>query len=598
MLRQIGEYMKYDYLVLIIATATYFGCSTKRSAEESGDARTDIRETAFCGDGSCADHENCWTCPEDCQCKCGDGVCTHGEYCALCPNDCDCQTLAVTPPMGWNTWNRFKCDIHEDLVKETAQALVATGMRDLGYVYVNLDDCWQVARDGNGRIIADPERFPSGIKALADYVHALGLRLGIYTCAGRLTCQERPGSYGYELLDMQTYADWGIDYVKVDWCFTEGLNPRERYAIFRDAILATGRPMVLSICNWGLDSPWVWGPHTGHLWRTSMDIFDQWISVLINLEMTLPWAGFATPGHWNDPDMLEVGNGGMSNSEYKALMSLWAMLAAPLIAGNDLRTMDVETAAILTNKEVIAINQDPLGLQAVEVAATVEGGRVLAKPLAYPGLRAVLFFNPTEDTIEMAVTFSDLGLESGPVRITDVWGNADFGEYIDSFHARVEGHSALLLRLQGKEPMPPPGQVYVSSLPFAYAANTVGPVRRDQAAAGDERPLEIAGKMYPHGIGVHGASRILVHLGGKCTRFEAEVGLDASAAPGATVRFEILADGESVYSTPLMKKNNGAIPISLSLERPRYLELRVDAGADDYKGDVADWAEARLDCGQ
>ena len=303
--------------------------------------------------------------------------------------------LAATPPMGWNSWNLFACDIDEDLIRSMADTIVSSGMRDLGYEYVNLDDCWQVERDADGTIVPDPERFPSGIGVLADYMHTRGLKLGIYTCAGHFTCEGRPGSYGHEAQDMRTYAEWGVDLVKVDWCYTDGLDSRERYQLFHDGIAASGREMLLSICNWGYQAPWVWGPKLGQMWRTSMDIKDGLIPLMMNLQMTEPLAAFAGPGRWNDPDMLEVGNGGMSQALYQAHFGIWAMLAAPLITGNDLRSMDDTTRELLTNPEVIAVDQDPMG-RAAPLLRVTDGVRVYARPLTGDGLRAVLFFNPSQ----------------------------------------------------------------------------------------------------------------------------------------------------------------------------------------------------------
>lgn len=555
---------------------------------------------SVCGDGTCADGEECWTCPEDCACRCGDGVCTHGEFCAVCPQDCDCETLAATPPMGWSSWNRFRCDLDENLVREVAVAMVSNGMADAGYRYVNLDDCWQVDRDASGRIRADPDRFPNGIAALAEFVHSLGLRLGIYTCAGTLTCQDRPGSYGHEALDAATYAEWGVDYVKVDWCHTEGLDPRQRYAVFRDAIAASGRPMVLSICNWGLDSPWVWGPETGHLWRTSMDIFDAFISVLWNFESTVGLAAFATPGHWNDPDMLEVGNGGMTEDESRAHMSLWAILSAPLVAGNDVRNLDDETRAILLNPEVIAVDQDPLGLQGVRIRVDDDGVQVLAKPLALPGHRAVVLFNPTQDPRTVTVRFEDLGLGPGPVRVRDLWSRTDLGDFIGEFGADVPAHGARMVRVQGAEPVPPAGETPVSDLPFVFAANALGPVERDRAnggaAPGDGPSLRLGGVGYARGLGVNAASRVLLHLGGRCDRFLATAGLDDSAGPKASVGFEVLADGRTLFQSERVTRGSPAIRIDLQVTGSRVLELRVSAAGDDTEGDAADWADARVVC--
>ena len=281
--------------------------------------------------------------------------------------------LAATPPMGWNSWNHFGCDVDEQLIRDTADAMVSSGMKDAGYEYVNIDDCWHGERDSDGNIRPDPERFPSGMKALADYVHSKGLKLGIYSDAGAKTCAGRPGSRGHEYQDALTYARWGIDYLKYDWCHTQGLNAEAAYLTMRDGLTTAGRPIVLSICEWGTNDPWEWAQDIGHLWRTTGDItacFDcevghgTWSSlgVLRILDKQHGLRGHAGPGHWNDPDMLEVGNG-MTVNEDRAHFSMWAMLAAPLLAGNDLRKMSEETRQILTNAEVVAVDQDELGVQ-------------------------------------------------------------------------------------------------------------------------------------------------------------------------------------------------------------------------------------------
>ena len=281
--------------------------------------------------------------------------------------------LAKTPPMGWNSWNRFQCNVSETLIRETADAMVVNGMRDAGYQYVNIDDCWHGTRDTLGFIRPDPQRFPSGMKALADYVHGKGLKLGIYSDAGWKTCGGRPGSRGYEFQDAQQYARWGVDYLKYDWCNADSLKASGAYTTMRDAIYRAGRPMVFSICEWGDNQPTTWAPAIGHLWRTTGDItncwdcelnhgtWSQW-GVLQIIDKQKPLRRFAGPGHWNDPDMLEVGNG-MTVIEDRSHFTMWAMLAAPLIAGNDLRTMPATTREILTNREIIAIDQDSLGVQ-------------------------------------------------------------------------------------------------------------------------------------------------------------------------------------------------------------------------------------------
>ncbi len=272
--------------------------------------------------------------------------------------------LAKTPPMGWNSWNKYHCDVSEELIMNMADAMVNSGMKDAGYEYIVIDDCWQVDRDENGEIVVDEERFPHGMKYLADYIHSKGLKFGIYSCAGTLTCQRRPGGRGHEFQDARTYARWGVDYLKYDWCNTGTQDARASYATMRDALFAAGRPIVFSLCEWGSNKPWEWAGAVGNLWRTTGDIGDNWNSMIGIFERQKDLARYAGPEGWNDPDMLEVGNGGMTTEEYKTHFSLWCMLASPLMAGNDLSDMTPEIKSILMNKEIIALNQDTLGLQA------------------------------------------------------------------------------------------------------------------------------------------------------------------------------------------------------------------------------------------
>lgn len=284
--------------------------------------------------------------------------------------------LALSPPMGWNSWNIFGCDINEEMIRGVADALVDSGLKDAGYEYIVIDDCWHGERDSLGFIQANPDRFPSGIKALADYVHSKGLKFGIYSDAGNTTCAGRPGSRGHEYQDALTYAEWGIDYLKYDWCDTEGLSGIGAYTTMSQALKKAGRPILFSLCDWGHNKPWEWAKEVGHMWRTTGDIYLCWdcahdhggwfswgILKILDMHHDLNIREYAGPGHWNDPDMLQVGNG-LSVNEDRAHFAIWAMLAAPLIAGNDLRKMTKETLGILTNAEVIAINQDKLGIQA------------------------------------------------------------------------------------------------------------------------------------------------------------------------------------------------------------------------------------------
>lgn len=274
------------------------------------------------------------------------------------------ENLAKTPPMGWNSWNKFHCDVSEKLIMETADAMVSSGMKDAGYEYIVIDDCWQVSRDADGNIVADKDRFPHGIKYLADYIHSKGLKFGIYSSAGTVTCQRRPGGFGHEYQDALFYARSGVDYLKYDWCGSTTQDQKSSYTNMRDALYTAGRPIVFSICEWGTSKPWEWAGTVGHLWRTTGDISDSWNSMIDIFDKQKELSRYAGPGKWNDPDMLEVGNGGMTTEEYKTHFSLWCMLAAPLMAGNDLKSMSAETKAILMNKEMIAINQDTLGRQA------------------------------------------------------------------------------------------------------------------------------------------------------------------------------------------------------------------------------------------
>ena len=360
--------------------------------------------------------------------------------------------LARTPPMGWNSWNKFGCNVSDKLIREVATAISANGMREAGYQYVTIDDCWQVARTPQGVIVADSARFPQGIKALADFVHGKGLRFGIYTDAGRKTCEGRPGSYGHEAQDAKTYASWGVDYVKIDWCNADGLDARTQYTTFRDALAASGRPIVFSICEWGSNRPWEWAPAVGNLWRTTGDIADRWSSVLTLVDLSSQYWHVARPGAWNDPDMLEVGNGGMTHTEYRAHFSLWAMMAAPLIAGNDVRTMwdstraSADTRDILLNKDVIAVDQDSLGVQGTIVQASPNELQVWVKPLA-DGSRAVLLFNRASVSSTITADWGRVGVTTKKARVRDLWAHTDSAVVESRYAASVPAHGVVMLRV-------------------------------------------------------------------------------------------------------------------------------------------------------
>jgi len=375
--------------------------------------------------------------------------------------------LALTPPMGWNSWNTFGLEINEDLIKEMADAMVETGLRDAGYVYLVLDDAWMAKeRDEDGKLYGDPERFPNGMEALGAYIHSKGLKFGIYNCAGSQTCGGFPGGRGYEYIDAQTYADWGVDYLKYDWCNTEKLNAEGAYMTMRDALYATGRPIVFSICEWGDNQPWEWGENIGHLWRISGDIvncFDceighgSWSSwgiwKVINMRQNI--RKYAGPGHWNDLDMMEVGNG-MTDAEDRTHFAMWSLLASPLIMGNDLRSISEETLKTLGNKEVIAVNQDPLGIQGFRFSNENQI-EIWIKPLDNDEW-AMTFVNMKDEPIEL--NFDWLKHEMGDdinqrfihfdkdtYKIRDLYNHKDLGDTSKNLKATIGVHDVLMVRL-------------------------------------------------------------------------------------------------------------------------------------------------------
>ena len=372
------------------------------------------------------------------------------------------KALALTPPMGWNTWNKFGCNVSDELVRGMADAMVKSGMKDAGYQYIVIDDCWQVSRDLNANIVADPQRFPNGIKALADYVHSLGLSFGIYSDAGTKTCAGRPAGLGHEYQDALMYASWGVDYLKYDWCNTlPGQDAKSSYANIRQALDASGRPIVLSICEWGGRQPWLWGQQSGgNLWRTTGDIQDRWAGkkewapgiccnngVTAIVDQNEPLYAQAGPGHWNDPDMLEVGNGGMTTTEYRSHFSLWAIMAAPLMAGNDIRNMTPDIHDILTNKEVIAIDQDALGQQGRRVWKDGDL-EVWAKQLQ-DGSRAVLLLNRSGSQQTITATWEQIGYPAHvSAAVRDLWAHKDVGKFNGKFSAPVESHGVVVVTVK------------------------------------------------------------------------------------------------------------------------------------------------------
>lgn len=380
------------------------------------------------------------------------------------------ETLAQMPQMGWNSWNKLGCNVDEKTIREMADAMASSGLKDAGYEYIVIDDCWQVGRDEHGDVLADPVRFASGMKALADYVHGKGLKFGLYSDAGWQTCGKRTGSRGREFQDAKRYAEWGVDYLKYDWCFTDGLKAEGAYLTMSTALKEAGHPILFSLCEWGTSKPWTWAAKVGHSWRTTGDItacFDcvlnhgDWkaFGVLQIMDMQKGLREHAGPGHWNDPDMLEVGNG-MSESEDRAHFSIWAMLAAPLIAGNDLRNMSEATRAILANKAVIAVNQDKLGVQGFRFAAK-DGVEYWFKPLsggdwAFMALNRSkqarsIRFDWAKQVLKDKLSGRDAALKTKRYALRDLWKDQLAGDTSKPLTAKIDAHDVLVLRLMPME---------------------------------------------------------------------------------------------------------------------------------------------------
>ncbi len=378
------------------------------------------------------------------------------------------ENLAQTPPLGWNSWNTFGTDINEELVKGIADKFVELGLKDAGYQYIVLDDGWMSKeRDANGNLVADPIKFPNGMKALADYIHSKGLKFGLYNCAGATTCAGYPGSRGHEYQDARTYASWDVDYLKYDWCNTDKINAESAYTTMRDALYKAGRPVVFSICEWGDTQPWKWAKDIGHLWRVTGDIINCWdcevghgswsssgIWKIINMRKDIRKA--AGPGHWNDFDMMEVGNG-MTGAEDRTHFAMWSMLASPLIMGNDLRTASKETIKTLSNKEVIAVNQDKLGIQGFRFT-NENNMEIWLKPLDN-NQWAMTFINMSDNPVDFVFDWKKhnigddvngryVDMKKNVFKIRDVFNHKNLGDTSTNLKAKIEPHDVLMVTLK------------------------------------------------------------------------------------------------------------------------------------------------------
>ncbi|MGW4895882.1 NPCBM/NEW2 domain-containing protein [Kitasatospora sp. NPDC004240] len=509
--------------------------------------------------------------------------------------------LALTPPMGFNNWNSTRCgpEFGEDMVKAIADLFVTQGLRDAGYTYVNLDDCWALPeRDGNGDLVADPARFPHGIKAVADHVHSKGLKFGVYSSAGTRTCSDIgfPGSLGHERQDAALWASWGVDYLKYDNCHNDGVDARTRYQAMGDALRATGRTIAYSICEWGYNRPWTWARETGNSWRTTEDILDSWSSMIDIAHQNQALAPYAAPGAWNDPDMLEVGNGGMTDTEYRTHFSLWAQMAAPLLIGTDLREATPATLGILTNKDVIAVDQDPLGRQGTVIAD--DGGLVvMSRPLA-DGSRSLTLTNETDTERTMSTTAAAAGIGGArEYTVKDLWSGGTTAGSDGTINVVVPPHGTAMYRVTPSEPTgPPPGAHQLGDLAWTSADNTAGPVERNHsnggAAAGDGRPLTVAGVTHPRGLGVGADSDISYHLGRACRNLTVDVGVDDETTTGS-VRFRVYRD-DDVVADQVRRAGQPALRLSSDLTGAERLRIVTTGQGGDAHGD---WAGPRLTCG-
>lgn len=532
----------------------------------------------------------------------------------LTHNQTQAQILAPTPPMGWNSWNCFAADINEQLIKEIADAMVYSGMRDAGYKYLVLDDGWMAKERGeNGRLQPDPEKFPNGMKAIGDYIHSKGLKFGIYECRGYLTCQQLPGSFEHEEIDMMTFAEWGVDYIKLDACFAEknGRLTTEDLQVYKETIEKTGRQMILSISDFG-NGAWVWGgKNYGQLWRTSYDIYP-WIENVYHhaetsggdLRIHPAFNGlwqFAGPGYWNDPDMLEIGNL-KSELEDKIHMSLWCMLAAPLMAGNDLRNMSDTVTKVLTAPEVIAVNQDPRGHQGYKI---FDNGKqiIYNKPLS-DGTTAVLLFNKDTIPADITIRWDQIGL-SGKQLVRDLWAGKNLGRFNDSFTTKkLPEHGQYLIKvgkpgsnlIQG--PNPVPEEKYIAAKNgFSYLSDLYYMMKYGPTPAYDMnsqgKPIKIQGIEYEKGISCQNGSILIYKLAGNSFRFRAMVGLDDAYNGTGTGRFRVLNEdafgGRVLYDSGVLTKDSAARQIDIDVRGLDCLFLKFDG-----KETTGNWGNARL----
>ena len=517
---------------------------------------------------------------------------------ALDPASCTPTASGPLPALGWNGWNEFRCrpELDQQKFESNVDALVARGMKDAGYEFANLDDCWQAPRGADGALSANA-RFPDGIGALGSYVHDRGLKLGID--AHNLDCKwpemVTPGSGTHEAQDAASFASWGVDYVKYTRCGGDLVEYQTEVSGLRDAIAKNGRPMRLSIVTTPFS---YWQLGAADQWRTHGDIEPGWAALLDIIDTEAPLAAYAGQVGFNDADMLWVGNAALTEAESRAHFSMWAILASPLLAGNDLSAMSDATAAILSNREVIALDQDPLALQGLLLDQQGDVG-VYGKPLSGCGARGLVLLNRGSQVAEATVSWQELGLAAGAAGVRDLWAARDLDPAHDTLTLMVPPHDVRALRITGSEPPLPHGTPYLSDLPWTYAANGWGPVERDQElggkAAGDGQPLSLGGTHYDKGLGTNSPALVRYLLGKHCSRFSAEIGIDDLAGDIGSVVFQVWADAEKIFDSGTMLR--ATAPRHIDLNVSGRSEIRLFVGQiDDIGQDHGDWADARLTC--
>ena len=510
----------------------------------------------------------------------------------------DRQLTAILPALGWNGWNEFRCrpDLDQPKFEANVDALVSRGMREAGYEFANLADCWQAPRGADGTLSANA-RFPDGVAALGRYVHDRGLKLGID--AHNIDCKwpelVTPGSATHEAQDAASFASWGVDYVKYTRCGGDLVDYQTAVSGLRDAIAKLGRPMRLSIVSTPFS---YWQLGAADQWRTHGDIEPSWAALLDIIDTEVPLAAYGGQVGFNDADMLWVGNPALTEAESRAHFSMWAILASPLLAGNDLSAMSDATAAILTNREVIALDQDPLALQGLQLDQQGDVG-VYAKPLSGCGARGVVLLNRGPQAADATVTWQELGLAAGVASVRDLWAARDLDPARDTLTLTVPPHDVRALRITGTERPLPHGTPYLSDLTWTYAANGWGPVERDQElggkAAGDGQPLSLGGTHYDKGLGTNSPALVRYLLGKHCSRFSAEIGIDDLAGDSGSVVFQVWADTEKIFDSGTMLR--ATAPRHIDLDVSGRTEIRLFVGQiDDFGQDHADWADARLTC--